>query len=149
MALIKAQDVRGSVTLREYDDGGICESDCKIGVLVDDLLGACYVGRLKRLELVCPTSNLFEECGLSMPADLRHQQIIELSLNERREKQRRGRVGESADTLAVVALALVESGEQTTRIEENHTSPKPDRASSMFSARRGLSLLNSGRRGRG
>src|SRR5487761_944806 len=75
------------------------------------------------------------------------QQVVELSQHERRQEQWCAGLAEGSDGFSVLVLAAISCGQQTTCVEKDHTSPKPARSSSTFSARSGLPLANNGSMG--
>lgn len=68
----------------EDDDRSIGKTDFEVGIFLDDLFCARKIRRIEWLESICAADNFVEKGRLSAVADVAHEEIVELSQDERR-----------------------------------------------------------------
>ena len=77
MALVGAQELQRSVTVRQNDDRRVRQSNAKVGVPLHDSLSVAYILGREQFELIGATRDLVDERHLRLVTNSAGNQIVQ------------------------------------------------------------------------
>src|SRR5207244_12584616 len=110
-------------------DGLVRQPAGDAGAAADRVNGSCDIGSNERREFVCAPADVVQHLQRDTTPGVVEDEVVQFREYERRENSRL-RVLQDANRLAVQRLQVVVESEQSARIDEDQSRPKPSARSS-------------------
>lgn len=129
VALVEGENLSYPMAVGQHDDRGVGESDLVIGVAGDDAPCDSEVLGVEGSELEAASGDLVQQCELPLDAPSREREVVGLGQHERGEEERWPARRQHRGNVVMGRITSVGGCDQTARIDEDQSSPKPSDSS--------------------